>query len=293
MQSYEINIILMNIRGKIFCGAMLSMLAWCLPLQHVRAQVDMAPDTLECHIIGFNVGPLFPSTVFSAETSPAGVVSHNATMASLYKGPYLGFGLDALYKHKSGWMVTTEGDIWFGSNNMQHREERLGSVYTRDKIVIGANGIDANVSCYNRGLSFQGGVGKLFPFNPARNPNSGILARVSAGYMRQQTIFMINDERAPQVTGDYALLYDHQRHGFILTEGVGVWLMSRTADYANVYLTFEVSQVWSRSTRQYMIDYYLGLQGKDNNRYFDLLYSIKLCWMFPLKGKTAHDYYFY
>ena len=70
-------------------------------------------------------------------------------------------------------------------------------------------------------------------------------------------------------------------------------LEQKAADYANVYLTFEVSQVWSRSTRQYMIDYYLGLQGKDNNRYFDLLYSIKLCWMFPLKGKTAHDYYFY
>ena len=51
--------------------------------------------------------------------------------------------------------------------------------------------------------------------------------------------------------------------------------------------------MWSRSTRDYTIDYYLGLQGKDNNRYFDLLYSIKFCWMFPLNGKTTHDYYFY
>lgn len=283
----------MNIREKIFCGAVLTLLCGGVLTQSAKAQVDLTMDTLECHIIGFNVGPVFPSTQFSAERIPDGTVSRNATMASLYKGPWLGFGLDAIYKYKSGWMVTLEGDIWFGGNNLRHRQERLGSVYTRDSVVVGGNGIDANVSCYNRGISFQGGVMKLFPFNAAANPNSGLLARVSAGYMRQQTIFMINDVRAPQLMDDYALLYDHQRHGFMLTEGIGVWLMSRRADLANVYLTFEVSQVWSRSTRNYVIDYYLGLQGKDNNRYFDLLYSIKLCWMFPLKGKTTHDYYFY
>ena len=283
----------MNIRGKIFFGAVVAVLCGGVPTQQAKAQVDVTTDTLECHIIGFNAGPVFPSTAFSAVTLPDGSVSRDATMASLYRGPWLGFGIDALYKYKSGWMVTLEGDIWFGGNNLQHRMERLGSVYTRDSIVVGGNGTDANVSCFNRGLSFQGGVGKLFPFNAAKNPNSGILARLSAGYMRQQTIFMANYERAPQLTDDYALLYDHQRHGLVLTEGVGVWLMSRRADYANVYITFEVSQMWSRSTREYMIDYYLGLQGKDNNRYFDLLYSIKLCWMFPLKGKSTHDYYFY
>ena len=283
----------MNIREKIFCCALPVLFGAMMFGQPARAQVDMKTDTLECHIIGFNIGPVFPSTRFSSETSPAGTVSRNATMASLYSGPWLGVGIDAIYKYKSGWLVTLEGDMWFGGNNLRYRQERLGPVYTRDGIVVGANGIDANMPCHNRGLSVQGCFAKLFPFNAANNPTSGILARLSAGYMRQQTIFMANDERAPQLTDDYALLYDHQRHGFMLTEGVGVWLMSRRADLANVYVAFEVSQVWSRSTRDYTIDYYLGLQGKDNNRYFDLLYSIKFCWMFPLKGKTTHDYYFY
>ena len=202
---------------------------------------------------------------------------------------------DAFYKFKSNWLATLEGDLWFGlsSNNLQHRMERMGNVFTRDSIVVGEGGTDANVTCYNRGLSFQAGAGKIFPLNPERNPNSGILARVSAGYMWQQTIFMMNSERAPQLTDDYALLYDHQRHGVLLTEGIGYWFMSARSDLANVYVAFEVSQCWSWSTRQYQIDHYLGLQGKDNNRYFDLLYSIKLCWMFPLRGKTVHDYYFY
>ena len=54
-----------------------------------------------------------------------------------------------------------------------------------------------------------------------------------------------------------------------------------------------VQQCWSRPTRDYTIDYHLGLQGKDLNHYFDMLYTLKLCWMFPLKGRQAHDIYFY
>ena len=260
-----------------------------------RAQVDLHVDTLACPIIGFNTGLIMPSSQLSFETLPDGSHGKNATMSSLYTPPYLSFGLDAFYKFKSNWLATLEGDLWFGlsSNNLQHRLERMGNVFTRDSIVVGEGGTDANVTCYNRGLSFQAGAGKIFPLNPERNPNSGILARVSAGYMWQQTIFMMNSERAPQLTDDYALLYDHQRHGVLLTEGIGYWFMSARSDLANVYVAFEVSQCWSWSTRQYQIDHYLGLQGKDNNRYFDLLYSIKLCWMFPLRGKTVHDYYFY
>ena len=111
--------------------------------------------------------------------------------------------------------------------------------------------------------------------------------------MWQQTIFLLNNERAPQLSDDYALLYDHQRNGFMLTEGLGYWFMSTRSDLANIYVLFEVTQCWNRSTREYMIDNYLGLHGKDNHRYFDLLYSIKICWMFPLRGKADHDYYLY
>ena len=282
----------MNIRGKIF--RVLCLVGALGTLNgSVQAQLDLGLDTLQCHIIGFNVGPLVPSARLSQVTLSDGGTSRDATMASLYKAPYLGFGLDATYKYQSNWLVTLEGDIWFGSDNLQHRIERMGDVFSRDSIIIGTNGTDANVTCYNRGFSVQGGFGKIFPLDSEKNPNSGILARVSAGYMLQQTIFMVNDVNAPQVEDDYALLYDHQRQGFLLTEGVGWWFMSNHANLVNFYIAFEVSQCWSRSTRDYTIDHYLGLQGKDNNRYFDLIYSLKLCWMFPLKGKTSHDYYFY
>lgn len=283
----------MNIREKLFHKLLPAVLLAFAVNSGAMAQVDLKVDTLACPIIGFNVGPMFPSTQFSFETAPDGTTGKEATMASLYKGPWLDFGIDALYKFKNNWLLSVDGDIWFGSNNLQHRHERMSSLYTRDSIIIGGNGTNATVTCYNRGLGVQGGVGRIFALWPERNPNTGLMARLSAGYMRQQTIFMIYDEKAPQISDDYALLYDHQRHGVLLTESLGFWLMSSRSDLANLYLAFEVTQCWSWSTRQYQIDDYLGLRGKDGNRYFDLLYSIKLCWMFPLRGKTVHDYYFY
>ncbi len=255
-------------------------------------QNNSKTDTLECHIIGFSAGIVAPSNALSFETHPDGTHSKNATMSSLYKSPYLDFGINANYKYKSNWIVNLDGNMWFGNDNLKERINRMGDVFTRDSIVVGTGGTDATVTCYNRGISSKGGIGKIFPMSP-KNPNSGIMARISGGMMFQQTIFMLNMENAPQLDGDYANLYDHQRLGWMLSEGIGYWFMSNRESMANFYVGFEISQCWSRSTRDYMIDYHLGLCGKDNNRYFDLMYSLKICWMFPLTGKSSQDYYFY
>ena len=283
----------MNIREKIFCRVGILAVVAMMATTAVNGQDAQKLDTLECHIVGFNVGVKMPSDRFSFGTAPDGSTSQRATMASLYKGPYMNYGINALYKYKSNWLVTLDGDMWFGGNNLLYRKERMGSVYTHDSIVIGGGGTDASITCYNRGFSLQGGLGKIIPVAPKKNPNSGILLRLSGGYMRQQTIFTPNLEHAPQVEGDYGLLYDHQRQGAMLTESLGFWFMSNNANLLNLYVSFDISQCWSWSTRDYVIDNYLGLHGKDDNRYFDLVYTIKLCWMFPLKGKETHEYYYY
>lgn len=283
----------MKIREKIFYRIAALVVVAIMAVPTAYSQNAPKLDTLECHIVGFNVGVKMPSERYSFGTAVDGSTSQRATMASLYKGPYLDYGINAMYKYKSNWLVTLDGNMWFGGNNLLYRKERMGSIYTHDSIVIGSGGTDAAITANNRGFSLQVGLGKIFPVVPHKNPNSGILARISGGYMRQQTIFMPNQEHAPQVEGDYALLYDHQRHGAILTESVGYWFMSSNANLLNLYVSFDISQCWSWSTRDYVIDDYLGIHGKDNNRYFDLVYSIKLCWMFPLTGKASQEYYYY
>lgn len=258
-----------------------------------RAQSASGQDTIQCFIVGFQVGVIGPSDRFSHATLSSGQTTHQGNMYSLYDAPWLDFGVTGYFKTKSNWLFSLNGDFWFGNDNLSHREQRMDVLFTREGAIIGSNGIDPVLTCFNRALTVQGGVGKIIPLWPSRNPNSGLLLRMSAGPMFQQTIFMLNEEHASQLEGDYALLYDHQRRGLMLTESLGFWFMSNRSNLVNFHVSFDVSQCWTRSTRDYVYDHYIGLDGKDESRYFDLLYSLKISWMFPLKGKTARDYYYY
>lgn len=255
-----------------------------LSISHATAQVKLTKDTLQCPIIGFNFGVMTP-----LESRNAG------NMIDLYKPPYLNYGIDVTYKRKSNWLFSVDGNLVMGSDNLRDRYERMGSVYSGDSIpfVIGTGGTDAGASCFNRALSFRAGVGKIVPLDMQRNPNSGISLRLYGGLWYQKTIFMLNKEHAPQLEGDYARLYDHKRQGFSLTQSVGYWFMSNESNFLNFYVAAELTQLWTQSSREYVIDNLLGLQGPDESNYFDLLFNIKVCWMIPIKGKSTYDYYFY
>lgn len=254
------------------------------------AQVKLSVDTLECHIIDFTFGALTPG----GGSASGGMTGGN--MMDLYAGPFLDFSLGCDYKYKSNWMVTLDGDLWFGynSNNLKDREERMGDIYTPGGVLLSWGGYNGEVQSYNRALTLRVGVAKILPII-RNNPNSGIMLKLSGGWMMQKTVFNqdYNQSPVPQLKGDYAKLYDHLRNGAILTESVGFVFMSNMSTYVNFKVSFDISQCVSWSSRNYQIDNVMKLNGKDNNRYFDLLYGVRLTWMFPLMGKTTYDYYYY
>ena len=258
--------------------------------QCLRAQEKATPDTLECHIIGFTAGLLVPGGG-SASTGMAG-----GNMRDLYAGPYLDFALECDYKYQSGWMMTLDGDLWFGSNsdNLQQRIERLGSIYSPSGQVYGFDGASGNIGAYNRSLAARVGAAKIIRVIEG-NPNSGILLKLSGGWLMQKTVFMQDRNDAPvtQLRGEYAKMYDHLRNGAVLTQTVGFCYMSNSLTYTNFKVELSVSESLMWSSREYSIDNVMGLNGKDENRYLDLFYGLKLTWMFPLMGKTTYDYYYY
>ncbi len=257
-----------------------------------NAQIKIKADTLACPIVGFHVGTIAPFGGKAIDTD--GNKVENATMAELYKAPWLDFGIDISYKWRNGFFVNGDFTFLFASDNLQDRFERMSDIYTQNGMIIGSNGTDAIVTAYNRALAWKAGVGKIFLLNMEKNPNSGPFAAINLGMIQQQTIFMMNElVDAPQVNNDYGLLYDHQRRGFMLSQEIGYWHMSNSAAILNFRVSLELTEIWSRSTRDYVIDDLLGLRGKDNNKYFDLLCGIKLTWMFPITGRTSYDYYYY
>lgn len=262
-------------------------------MHSATAQEKLHPDTLQCPIVGFHAALAGPLTSFSSATAPDGSTVPNATMGDLYKAPWLDFGMDFAFKWRNGLFLNLEGSLIIGNNNLKNRLQRMPDVYSSGKMIIGVNGTDATVTSYNRMLSAKLGVGKIFILSD-RNPNSGPFVRLDAGFMQNQTVFMLNQHvDAPQVNGDYAYLYDHQRRGFLLSQAVGYWFMGNRSAILNFNVSFEITEVWSASTRDYIIDDLIPMRGADNNNYFDLLYGIKLIWMFPITGKPAYDYYYY
>lgn len=259
------------------------------------AQEKLYQDTLECHIVGFSVGTMFPDRLFSKAVDPAtGINNEKLTMNSMYKSPFLDFNGSVAYKYKSNWVVSADYDFWFGSDNLRDRVERLEGVYSSAGIVMAINGVDGVFQCNNRGMSIKAGLGKIIVVDK-KNPNSGIWLKGSTGWCMSKTVFSqdYTEASAPQLSGIYQNLYDQRKSGWMLSEGIGYWFMSNKLNLWNCYAMFEVSQCWMRSTRDYTIDKLAGLHGKDESRHFDMLYTLKLCWMFPLKGKSSFDYYYY
>lgn len=262
-------------------------------LSSLQAQVKLNVDTLECHMVNFSAGLMMPGN----GSGPVG-----GSMKELYGSPYLDFGLEWDYKWQSGWMASLDADIWFGasSNNLLRRADRYGDVFlpseneNYDDYAMSWAGLDGNVMAYNRALAIRPGFGKILQILP-KNPNSGILLKVSGGWFMQKTVFNQEYTETPvmQLSGNYAKLYDQRRNGVMLTESIGFIFMSNYTTYVNIKLAFEVSQCFSWSSRPYQIDNVMGLNGKDTGRYFDLMYGVKLTWMFPFTGKTTYDYYYY
>lgn len=275
-------------------SALLILIATLLATPDLKAQEKLTLDTLECHIIGFSLSPVWGDRLLSYSKGPDGTNYPANTMRGLYKGTYLDFGVNTFYKYKSNWLVSMEGNMWIGDDNLTDRIERMQGVYSSAGIIMALNGVDGQYTCNNRGLSAKVGLGKIFVTDP-HNPNSGILGKLAAGWSMSKTVFSQDIHEAPcyQLANNYRNLYDHRRGGLILSESIGYWFMSNNLTMANFYAAFEVSQYWSVSTRDYVIDDLVGLRGPDNHKHFDMTYSIKLCWMFPLKGKTVYDYYYY
>ena len=255
-----------------------------------HGQVKLHADTLECHIVSFSAGVMFPGTGSNSQGLTGG------NMSELYYSPYLDFALEWSYKYNIDWLVGLDADIWIGmsGDNLVNRVERMGNVFNPGETAMAVNGEDGVVTAYNRGLALRPGLGKIIRVLP-KNPNSGVLLKVSGGWFMQKTVFHqdFNHPQVYQLSGGYEKLYDHLRNGVMLTESVGFLFMSNYSTYANFKVTFDVSQCWSWSSRPWLIDNVMGLNGKDRSRYFDLLLGLRLTWMFPFTGKTTYDYYYY
>jgi hypothetical protein len=206
-------------------------------------------------------------------------------LASLF-GSNSSIGGGFLFKTKHNWIFGAEGNYLFGGT-VKNQDSLLAKISTSDGFVIDANGYYADILFSERGYSFFGKFGKLFPvLSP--NPNSGITILAGVGYIEDKIRIHNPQNTAPQVYGDYKKGYDRLNSGLAITGSIGYLYMSNTR-LLNAYLGFEFTQTWTTFRRDRNFD--TGM--KDTSKPSTQFYGIKVKWIIPLYRRTPREYYYY
>lgn len=220
-------------------------------------------------------------------TASAGWTLPFGEMGNRYD-PFININTNLGWKTDKNWIYYCEFGFQFGSNNVKIKNDILSGMLTNtsDPFVIGQDGTNAGVVAYNRNLSLSIFGGKVIPLWFS-NPNSGLMITLGAGFLQHQIIYQPTLTEAPQIEGDYALGYDRQMRGAMVSGFLGYIHMSKK-NFANFYLGVQVDNSWTKMTRDYQFD----LRRGDNNLYYDGMLTFKIGWMFPFYGRSADKIYY-
>lgn len=207
-----------------------------------------------------------------------------------------------VYKTESNWLFTANGNYIYGTKLNIDRVQIFGEGITTDVgEIIGSAGSFTTLEINQRGLFFQGEVGRLFPLGP--NPNSGFFVQAGLGYLRSRIrvdypVTMLNNPY--QVDGDCKYGYDRMRGGPALHLEVGYLLLSDTR-LLNASVSFEVNYARTRDLRDYDFRVFTNSETgvmepvgptDPHKRYNDLYYGIRVTWNIPTYQRQPEEYYY-
>ena len=191
-----------------------------------------------------------------------------------------------MYKTKNNLLLSFDANFIFG-DQVNNSDSILWMVLTNAGYIIDGNGTFAQYNMSERGYSIDFNIGKIFNV-VSSSPNSGILLQGGIGYLAHRMSIEVQNESAPQITGDYAKGYDRLTGGFSLNQFIGYFYMGRSR-ILNFYAGFQFYQAFTKSQRDYIFD----KMGRDDNHYTDFFYGIKVGWMIPVYNRAPEAYYYY
>jgi len=192
-----------------------------------------------------------------------------------------------------GCLIKTDKNLLFGidfnflfSNKVNEKDSLFKHISTSDGFIIGQDGLYAEVHLWQRGFNTSFKMGKLFPvFGP--NPNSGIAIILGIGYLTHKIRIENRDKTAPPINGDYKRGYDRLSAGLSTSQFIGYMHLGNNK-LISFFAGFELTQAWTKSRRIYDFD----KMSRNDDKYFDTLYGIKIGWIIPLYKRLPDKYYY-
>jgi hypothetical protein len=235
----------------------------------VTAQVNVKDSAL-------NVSMFYPTYAFG---KPGGDLSERYGYSHQ-------IGVGYMYKAKSNWTISFEGDFIF-RDGIKDPASILSNISTSDGFIIDEGGVFANVMLMERGYALWVKIGKIIPI-AGSNPNSGLLLQLGGGMLQHKIKIEDPNNSAPQLKGDYKKGYDHMCNGPSISQFIGYHNLSNSRK-VNFYAGVEFVQAFTSSRRSY----YFNEMVRPDEKRIDLLNSLKVGWYIPLYKKTQQKYYYY
>lgn len=190
-----------------------------------------------------------------------------------------------MYKWQNGLVFGVDGQFIFGNRIVE--DSILNGISTSQGEIIDAGGQFATVFLYQRGMQFNARAGYLWNI-VGPNDNSGILFTLGGGFMQHRIDIQSPENRAPQISTEYRKGYDRLTNGFVLTQSIGYMNLANNRR-GNFYIGLDITQGFTQNRRSWNFDQRM----RDDRMRLDLLYGVRLGYIFPAYKKAKYTSEFY
>ena len=195
-------------------------------------------------------------------------------------------GFFAGYKTNKNWIYGLEGNFMFG--NKINLKGLFNNLTDSNGNITDVNGDIANVQVLSRGMNVNVAIGKIFPvFSP--NKNSGIYAKIGAGFLAHKMRIETRDHVVPQIELDYRKGYDRLTSGINIHQFLGYAFMANRGAF-NFYGGFYAQQGFTKNRRDVFFD--LPNTPVPTDQRIDMQYGFKIAWLIPIYKRMPKSFYY-
>jgi hypothetical protein len=222
---------------------------------------------------------------FSMVAGSFGLQLPGGDLADRY-GASFSIGPAFLYKSSKNILFGVDYNYIY-SENVKDASTLFSGIANTDGNIIDGNGMFAEYYLYESAFQLAFRAGRIYPLH-GTNQNSGLMFTAALGLLQHKTWIYMQEDTAPQITGEYKKGYDRLRNGLSINQFAGYFHASDKGN-VNYFVGIEATQALTKSRRSYDFT----TMGPNNTTNIDLLWGIKFAWFFPIYRTIPKDYYYY
>lgn len=201
-------------------------------------------------------------------------------------GNNMSVGGACVYKFKSNFLVTIDGNYFFGKNVKENVLSQLEVSYSGGTFVIDNEGYPADLRVNERGWNLTLNFGKIF-YVGGKNKNRGIHYQIGGGYFQHKINLFDAQQRIAAIKSKWVKGYDRLNMGACLYQYLGYTYLSSNR-YVNFTIGVEMYYAITKNVRYY--DY--PTASTDDRYYHNFLYGLKLGWILPVYRKIEGIFFY-